>query len=374
MTSKKMNMAAMALSALLCLAITGARAETVTWSSLPSDMSDTVTSGGVTMKCTRRITNNIYDGTTTFTNSLGGNFTKIEIVCEENRPSDISGWSLEAVDGYWFEEEFWDPMDGESYSYSVWKENYKLTWTGEAESVSFTAHHVYNIKSMTFTIATANTPVTGVTLSQTEAALTAGDAALELTPTVAPEGATDKTVKWSVTQTGGFVALYTDEACTQAVGTDAIASATVYVKPLAAGQATITVTSNADATKTATCAMTVAEPLTGYAAWAEDNGITGAWNETSGGIYNVFRYVFGQPTGVFPLITGIDVDVGESEVVITTSAVVNSDGVTVSVVESSDVAGKTVTATKAVDAAGSTEFTKSAESPRFYRLKAEVTE
>ena len=101
--------------------------------------------------------------------------------------------------------------------------------------------------------------VTGVTLSQTSASLTAGGAALELTPTVAPEGATDKTVKWSVEQTGDFVALYTDEACTQAVGTDAIAAAKVYVKPLAAGQATITVTTN-DGAKTATCAVTIAEP------------------------------------------------------------------------------------------------------------------
>lgn len=109
-----------------------------------------------------------------------------------------------------------------------------------------------------------------------------------------------------------------------------------------------------------------------YETWAEENSITGAWNEKSGGIYNAFRYVFGQPTDDFALITGIDV--GESEVVITTPAVANSDGVTVTVVESSDVAGETVTATKAVDASGSTEFTKSAETPRFYRLKAEVTE
>lgn len=101
--------------------------------------------------------------------------------------------------------------------------------------------------------------VTGVTLSQTTATLTVGGTALELTPTVAPEGATDKKVKWSVTQTGSFVALYTDEACTQAVGTEAIAAAKVYVKPLAAGQATVTVTTN-DGAKTATCAVTVAEP------------------------------------------------------------------------------------------------------------------
>ena len=105
----------------------------------------------------------------------------------------------------------------------------------------------------------ATVAVTGVTLAPTSATLTAGGAALELTPTVAPEGATDKTVKWSVEQEGSIVALYTDEACTQAVGTAAIAAAKVYVKPLAAGQATITVTTN-DGAKTATCAVTVAEP------------------------------------------------------------------------------------------------------------------
>ena len=113
-----------------------------------------------------------------------------------------------------------------------------------------------------------------------------------------------------------------------------------------------------------------------YEAWADANDITGAWNETSGGIYNVFRYVFGQPTGDFPLITGIDV--GESEVVITTTAVANSDGVTVSVVESSDLAGETVTATEALEedeAEGRAEFTKDpAAEFRFYRLKADVTE
>ena len=113
---------------------------------------------------------------------------------------------------------------------------------------------------------------------------------------------------------------------------------------------------------------------TGYETWAEENGITGAMDETSGGIYNVFRYVFDVPSGAFAETPLIDIAFEDGKVVVKTPPVVNSDGVTVSVVESSDVAGKTVTATKAVDAAGSTEFTKSAESPRFYRLKAEVTE
>ena len=113
--------------------------------------------------------------------------------------------------------------------------------------------------------------VTGVTLSQTSAELTAGGAALELTPTVAPAGATDKTVTWSVVQDGSFVALFTDQACTQAVGTDAIDPAKVYVKPLAAGQATVTVTTS-DGGKTATCTVTVAPAeiasgTTGDVAW-----------------------------------------------------------------------------------------------------------
>ena len=129
------------------------------------------------------------------------------------------------------------------------------TWTAKKDAkINFADYFGQNKIYLT---ETATVAVTGVTLSPTSGELTAGGAALELTPTVAPEGATDKTVKWSVEQEGSIVALYTDEACTQAVGTAAIAAAKVYVKPLAAGQATITVTSNDDATKTATCTVTV---------------------------------------------------------------------------------------------------------------------
>ena len=108
----------------------------------------------------------------------------------------------------------------------------------------------------------------------------------------------------------------------------------------------------------------------GYGAWADANGVTGAWNEKSGGVYNVFRYVFNRASG-YAGITGIEV--GESNVVITTPAVANSDGVTVSVVESSDVAGEMVTAREAVDATGRAVFTKGAAALRFYRLSAEMS-
>ena len=109
----------------------------------------------------------------------------------------------------------------------------------------------------------------------------------------------------------------------------------------------------------------------GYGAWAEENGITGAWDETdASGIHNVFRYVFGAPSGVFADPPLIDIALEDGKVVVKTPPVANSEGVTVSVVESGDIAGKTVTATLPLGATGRAEFTKSAESPRFYRLKA----
>ena len=117
------------------------------------------------------------------------------------------------------------------------------------------------------------------------------------------------------------------------------------------------------------------EPKTGFEAWAENNGIAGAWNETdASGIHNVFRYVFDVTSGVFEDTPLIDIDVEDDKVVVKTPPVVNSDGVTVSVVESSDVAGETITDTKELTEEGSAEFDKSAATPRFYRLSADVAE
>ena len=92
------------------------------------------------MTCTgTREGGDIYDnGTTTFTNSLDKNFTKIEIIC---MTGDIDGWS-KVVDS-WRDAGFgeMDPV-------------YKLTWEGDDESVSFQAR-VYNIQSIVFTISDA---------------------------------------------------------------------------------------------------------------------------------------------------------------------------------------------------------------------------
>ena len=109
-----------------------------------------------------------------------------------------------------------------------------------------------------------------------------------------------------------------------------------------------------------------------YETWAEENGITGAWDdEDESGTYNVFRYVFNMPTG-FADIVGCDID-GDN-IVIMTPAIVNSDGVTVNVVESSDPDGKLETVTKALTNEGRAEFSNAFEGVRYYRLSAEETE
>lgn len=106
-----------------------------------------------------------------------------------------------------------------------------------------------------------------------------------------------------------------------------------------------------------------------YAAWAAEHGITGAWDEADEtGVYNVFRYLFDKATGDFRIID-ISFD-AEGNVVITTAEVVNPEGFAVSVVETSDVAGNSVTDEKAIATSSNTAtFTKSAP-VRFYRVKA----
>ena len=103
----------------------------------------------------------------------------------------------------------------------------------------------------------ATVAVTGVQLNKNETNLTVGGNET-LTATVSPADATDKTVKWSVGGTDtGAVKLYSDEACTTEVGADATETLTVYAKGISAGSATVTATSNADSTKTASCEVTV---------------------------------------------------------------------------------------------------------------------
>ena len=82
-------------------------------------------------------------------------------------------------------------------------------------------------------------PVSGITLDKTELALTVGDAAAQLTATVAPDNATDTTVTWSIDKTSV-----------------ATVDATGKVTAVAEGEATITAKGG---DKTATCKVTVCD-------------------------------------------------------------------------------------------------------------------
>ena len=109
---------------------------------------------------------------------------------------------------------------------------------------------------------------------------------------------------------------------------------------------------------------------TAYELWAAANGL-GAWTETDAlGVANVFRYVFDNPTGAFTNPPLLDIVIEGGNVVVITPPVSNTVGFAVSVVESSDVAGATVTRRKPLDATGRTVFPMGSAASRFYRLSA----
>ena len=105
--------------------------------------------------------------------------------------------------------------------------------------ITATAEAVNNTTVTNYVDITVTTiAVTGVTLNKSSTSLTAGDTE-QLTATIAPSNATNKNVTWS---------------------SDTTSVATVsngLVTAIAAGTATITVTSAADSTKKATCTVTV---------------------------------------------------------------------------------------------------------------------
>ena len=124
---------------------TQAWAEEVTVTFTQADLSgnSTVTKDGVTLtpgNGDARIDNNFYHrGSNTFSVDKG-TFTKIEIVdCNYVYPDIISGWQKEVTGSYqpYPDDDPW-PI-------------YTLTWTGEAESVTFTAA-IYDIQSIVCTI------------------------------------------------------------------------------------------------------------------------------------------------------------------------------------------------------------------------------
>jgi len=137
---------------------------------------------------------------------------------------------------------------------SGWTTDYsKLSWSGEEASTTVSLPlsgetEIYNISEIVFTIESSTVNVTGITLDKTEASMIVGGETLTLTPTVAPNDATDKTVTWMTSDAG---------VATVANG---------VVTAVAAGTATITATAtngtpdDTSDDKTATCTVTVSNP------------------------------------------------------------------------------------------------------------------
>ena len=113
------------------------------------------------------------------------------------------------------------------------------------------------------------------------------------------------------------------------------------------------------------------QTISGYDAWAEENGLTGAWDATdANGIHNVFRYAFDKPTGVFTII-GIEFnDAGKAVVV--TPPLVNGEGFALSILATDRCDGEGAAATSyPLDPSGKTTIDETVSGSRFFRLKAQ---
>lgn len=96
-----------------------------------------------------RLLRNFYDyGDNTFSTTLG-NFTKIEIICTYG---SMSGWTSEVIGQY---------SEGMMGMGNNMRDLYKLTWTGESNSVTIHAS-VYGIQAIIFTIAGTERTLTGI--------------------------------------------------------------------------------------------------------------------------------------------------------------------------------------------------------------------
>ena len=128
----------------------------------------------------------------------------------------------------------WDTIKG-------WRDDFSIRINCRRGNRNTTAYYyIYGAEiEVTYTAETVH--VTGVTLNKNLTSLEVGDTE-QLTETVAPSNASDKTVSWSSSNTSV-----------------ATVSSTGLVTAVGAGSATITVTTT-DGGKTATCAVTVTEP------------------------------------------------------------------------------------------------------------------
>ena len=111
----------------------------------------------------------------------------------------------------------------------------------------------------------------------------------------------------------------------------------------------------------------------GYAAWAADNGVSGAWDATdASGIHNVFRYAFDVPTGAItnPPLISISFDASGRAVIHTPPLNPSATGFDISILATDDLNGTGAT-TYPLDADGETTIPASDKPARFFRLRVE---
>ena len=187
----------------------------------------------------------------------GKNMTKTADSGEESQP-DLSGTMTPVI---------YEANSG--YKFPTYSDCYKTIFGITVERTSDTVVTVFGTPTVERTVTVpdavpANQVIMGVSLNQSSVALLEGEKQA-LTAAIEPADAADQKVKWNVVEEDdeeNAVKLYSDAECIEEIGTDATEIRTVYVRGNLPGGATVTVTTNADSAKTASCKVTVKEPVT----------------------------------------------------------------------------------------------------------------
>ena len=117
---------------------------------------------------------------------------------------------------------------------------------------------------------------------------------------------------------------------------------------------------------------TPAPAADGYATWATENGVSGAWDAVDAtGIANVFRYAFNKSTGAFTTPPLLDITFNAAgKAVVKTPPLVNGAGFTFTIEASDNPDGTGNAASYPLSASGETVIDETGKTTRFFRLRA----